>query len=94
MLWDMGSKKSLIEFLFKDKPLKLILALSDGSPKNITQLYRKVKTTYSHTLNLLSVLYSLDIIEFKKVGREKQVKLTEKGEKLVEILKDLIREFY
>lgn len=90
----MSGKKSLIEFLFKDKPLKLILALSDGNPKNITQLYRKVGTTYSHTLNLLSILYSLDIIEFKKVGREKQVKLTENGEKLVEILKDLIREFY
>jgi len=89
----MTQKRSLLNFLFKEKPFELLLALSDGTPKNITQLYRKVKTTYSHTLNLLSVLYSLGIIEFRRVGREKVVELTEKGEKLIELIKKIVREF-
>ncbi|MEM5870858.1 MAG: hypothetical protein QXX04_00615, partial [Candidatus Aenigmatarchaeota archaeon] len=62
------AKKSFAEVLFKDKPLKVLLVLSDGIPKNITQIYKKVRTTYSHTLNILKNFYELGIIEFEKVG--------------------------
>lgn len=87
------TKKDLLKFLFKEKPLKVLLVLSDGLPKNITQIYRKVKTTYSHTLNILSVMYDLDIIEFEKKGRDKVVRLTRKGGKIVEVLKSLISDY-
>ncbi|MEM0480789.1 MAG: winged helix-turn-helix domain-containing protein [Candidatus Aenigmatarchaeota archaeon] len=80
---------SLKEFLFKDKPLKVLIALSD-KPKNITQIAKKVGTTYSHTLKLLEILYELEIIEFQKLGREKIVSLTKKGKKVVEKLSEFL----
>ncbi|MEM5821138.1 MAG: winged helix DNA-binding protein [Candidatus Aenigmatarchaeota archaeon] len=90
----MPSKKSIIDFLFKEKPFKLLLSLADLKEKNITQIYRKTQTTYSHTLNMLKLLYEMDIIEFEKHGRNKVIRLTKKGEKLIEFIKDFIREFY
>ncbi|MEM5828048.1 MAG: winged helix-turn-helix domain-containing protein [Candidatus Aenigmatarchaeota archaeon] len=90
----MSTKKSIINFLFKEKPFKLLLVLSDLKEKNITQIYRKTQTTYSHTLNMLKMLYEMDIIEFEKTGRSKVIRLTKKGEKLIEFIKDFIREFY
>ncbi|MEM5881868.1 MAG: hypothetical protein QXS69_00155 [Candidatus Aenigmatarchaeota archaeon] len=89
----MTTKKDLLNFLFKEKPLKVLLVLSDGLPKNITQIYKKVRTTYSHTLNILSVMYDLNIIEFEKRGRDKVVRLTKKGEKIVEVLKSILSDF-
>lgn len=83
-------KNSFVEIIFKEKPLKVLLVLSDGVPKNITQIYKKVKTTYSHTLNILSSFYDFEIIEFEKKGRDKVVKLTKKGEKIVELLRALL----
>ncbi|MBU5682224.1 MAG: hypothetical protein KQA34_00680 [Candidatus Aenigmarchaeota archaeon] len=84
------AKKSFAEVLFKDKPLKVLLVLSDGIPKNITQIYKKVRTTYSHTLNILKNFYELGIIEFEKVGRNKVVRLSKKGEKIIEIIKKIL----
>ncbi|MEM5820256.1 MAG: MarR family winged helix-turn-helix transcriptional regulator [Candidatus Aenigmatarchaeota archaeon] len=86
----MVTKKSLVEVLFKDKPLKVLLVLSDGIPKNITQIYKKVRTTYSHTLNILKVFYELELIEFEKMGRDKVVRLSKKGEKIIEIIKKFL----
>ncbi|MEM0324521.1 MAG: hypothetical protein QXE43_01380 [Candidatus Aenigmatarchaeota archaeon] len=84
------AKKSFAEVLFKDKPLKVLLVLSDGIPKNITQIYKKVRTTYSHTLNILKNFYELGIIEFEKVGRNKVIRLSKKGEKIIEIIKKIL----
>ena len=81
--------KSLREFLFKDKPLKILIALYE-KPKNITQISKKVGTTYSHTLKLLETLYDLEIIEFQKMGREKVVSLTKKGKKVLEKLSEFL----
>lgn len=89
----MVTKRNLSNFLFKEKPLKILLALSDGIPKNITQIYKRVQTTYSHTLALLSWLYDFEIIEFEKKGRNKVVKLTKKGEKLISIIREFLSTF-
>jgi predicted transcriptional regulator len=80
---------SIKDFLFKEKPLKLLLSLSE-KPLNISQLARKTGTTYSHTLKMLNILYENDIIEVKKIGREKIISITKKGKKILEKLSDLL----
>jgi len=80
---------SFKNFLFKEKPLKLLLSLSE-KPMNISQLARKAGTTYSHTLKLLNLLYENDIIEVKKERKEKIVTLTKKGEKILRKLSELL----
>jgi predicted transcriptional regulator len=80
---------SFKNFLFKEKPLKLLLSLSE-KPMNISQLARKAGTTYSHTLKLLNLLYENDIIEVKKERKEKIIIVTKKGEKILRKLSEFL----
>jgi predicted transcriptional regulator len=83
---------NLKRFLFKEKPLKLLLCLSE-KPMNISQLSIKAKMTYSHTLKLLNILYENNIIEVKKEGKEKIIFLTKKGERFIEKLSEFLSLF-
>ena len=73
--------------LFKDKHLKILLALRDtGQSWYITTLAKASNTTYVHTCNFLMLCESLGITDSEKHGKIKQIKLTEKGARLAEML--------
>ena len=73
--------------LFKDKHLKILLALRDTSQGwHITSLAKASNTTYVHTCNFLVACEQLGITSSEKHGKIKLIKLTEKGIKLAEML--------
>lgn len=73
--------------LFKDKHLKILLALRDTSQSwHITSLAKASNTTYVHTCNFLVACEQLGITSSEKHGKIKLIKLTEKGIKLAETL--------
>ena len=73
--------------LFKDKHLKILLALRDTSQGwHITSLAKASNTTYVHTCNFLVACEQLGITSSEKHGKIKLIKLTERGAKLTEML--------
>jgi len=86
----MNQKTKLKDLLFKEIPLKVLLSLVSGK-KSITQIYREVQTTYSYTLNTLKELEKFGLVTYDWTnGREKAYFLTEKGRKLIEMIKPII----
>lgn len=86
----MNQKTKLKDFLFKEIPLKVLLALLSGK-KSITDVYREVQTTYSYTMTILKKLEEFGLVTYDWInGREKVYFLTEKGKKLIEMLKPII----
>jgi predicted transcriptional regulator len=73
--------------LFKDKHLKILLALRDTTQNwYITTLAKASNTTYVHTCNFLVACENLGITENEKHGKIKLIKLTETGIKLADML--------
>lgn len=73
--------------LFKDKHLKILLALRDTTQSwYITTLAKASNTTYVHTCNFLGACESLGITGSEKHGKIKLIKLTERGVKLADML--------
>ena len=73
--------------LFKDKQLRILLALRDTTQNwYITSLAKASNTTYVHTCNFLSACESLGITGNEKHGKIKLIKLTENGIKLADTL--------
>jgi len=86
----MTEKTKLKDFLFREVPLKVLLSLISGK-KSITQVYREVQTTYSYTLKILKKLEEFGLVTYDWTnGREKNYFLTEKGRRLIEMLKPII----
>lgn len=72
---------------FKDKHIRIILALRDTSQSwYISSLAKASDTTYVHVCNFLGECEELGITGGEKHGKAKVIKLTEKGAKLAEML--------
>ena len=76
-----SQKKQLIRFfsaLADETRLDMLLALAE-KPKTVNQLHKSVdKITLSAVSHQLKQLNNLGIVEFKKKGREKYFKLSDK----------------
>ncbi|MEM2918255.1 MAG: winged helix DNA-binding protein [Candidatus Altiarchaeota archaeon] len=81
--------KSIINLILYEKPVAVILSLR-SSEKYASKVSKEVDCTYTHTLKILSELKSYGIVEFKKEGRIKKVKLTESGQEIANNLNRLI----
>ena len=55
--------------------------------KNIRQLSKEVDMTTSHLSNVMDQFAKEGIIEKERKGREVDIKVTEKGQELIEILR-------
>ena len=75
--------KDIINILFRKKPLKLILSLYEYNCKsikvNMLKLTKESDLTYSHSTKLFKILEENKIITMEKIGRERIIKLTNKG---------------
>jgi predicted transcriptional regulator len=82
---------SLTHIFIKEKPVMTVLSIhksrSETYPSKISQ---KIDSTYSHTINIISELEENGIVETKKEGRKRLVKLTDKGKEYAEILEKLV----
>jgi predicted transcriptional regulator len=75
------------KILFKDKQLKMLLALKDSSQNwYLSTLAKQASSTYVHACNFVNACESLGIATSEKHGKIKTVKLTDKGYKLAELL--------
>lgn len=83
-------KGGIEEFLFQEKPVKAILALKKADkPLYAAVISKEIDSTYAHTLNVLSALKELKLVNFQENGRIKQVFLTEVGLEIARIIEDL-----
>jgi len=81
------------ELFINSKPSRILVKLSRRSDYYASQLSTEVDATYSHTVKILQRMKKHSLVEFEKKGRKKIVKLTDKGQGLAEIFRELISEF-
>lgn len=73
--------------ILRQKHTRILLALRDNSQNwYISTLAKATSTTYVHTCNFLAVCETLGITTSEKHGKIKIIKLTERGQKLAELL--------
>ncbi|MDE1811047.1 MAG: MarR family transcriptional regulator [Candidatus Micrarchaeota archaeon] len=73
--------------LFKDKQIRILLALRDASQSwYIATLAKASDTTYVHACNLVNACERMGITESEKHGKIKRIRLTEKGAKIAEMV--------
>ncbi|MFH1404271.1 MAG: winged helix-turn-helix domain-containing protein [Candidatus Altiarchaeota archaeon] len=81
----------LVGLLLHEKPAGILLSLHDSEGKYASVLSKENDCTYTHTLKILSKLEENGIVEFRKEGRIKFVKLTSIGEDVAHELEGLVR---
>ena len=86
------SKRGYAYFFIREKPVKVITHLLKGGAY-ISSIAKKVKMTYSHTLKILNILESAGIVEFKKDGKVKIARLTNKGKDIASRLDSILKLF-
>lgn len=76
--------------LLKHKQTRILLALKDPSQSwYISTLAKATNTTYVHACNFLAVCESLGITQSEKHGKLKIIKLTDKGQRIVELISNI-----
>ncbi|MEM3364266.1 MAG: hypothetical protein QXS93_02020 [Candidatus Micrarchaeia archaeon] len=75
----------------RERPAAIMLLLRNTTKTwCVSSLSREAGLTYLHTLHLLSQMYNLGLVDYKKEGRRKVVFLTEKGKSISSTLNQLI----
>lgn len=79
------------DFLFNDKPYNALKTLRRNHMDDIcaTEISTKIDTTYAHTIKIVSELADADLVRRTKKGRRKNIKLTEDGERVADLLLEL-----
>lgn len=87
-------KVGIEEFFFQEKPLKAVLALKTADkPLYAAIISKEIDSTYAHTLEVLSMLKELKLVNFHEEGRIKQVFLTEVGLEAANTIENLLELF-
>ncbi len=80
-------KKSLEVFniFFREKPAMMLVNLKNAKDEvYASALAKKIDCTYSHVVKILQQMEKAGLVEFKKQGRLKLLKLTKKGNSMAE----------
>ncbi len=81
----------LLEMLFREKPVKILLKLNSANGKSYASIIAKeADCTYSHTVKVIQRFEEEGLLKFVKDGRIKAIELTPKGRKVAEELKKLL----
>ncbi len=67
----------------------IMLALAEKDEWYIYELALKVASTYAHIFNIVKKLQQLGLVETVKKGRKRFIKLTDKGKKLAQLIKEI-----
>ncbi len=77
------------ETFFRKIPMKIILHLKGNKQKRGIDISKDINSTYSHTLNCLRYLKEKGLVYHKKEKKKKVMILTEKGNKVANLLYEL-----
>jgi predicted transcriptional regulator len=79
--------------IFKYKHAKILIALRDGSQSwYLTSLAKAAGATYVHTCNFVESCEEIGFITSERHGKEKMIKLTEKGAKVADMVASIYSE--
>jgi len=83
--------KTLFKLLCREKPCEVLIKLGTNGikPYNSSKISKEVNSTYSHCSKIIMLLEELNLIERVKNGRQKHIRLTEKGQKLSDHLRSI-----
>ena len=82
---------NLLNALLRKKPVALFLAISNESSDSYChKLSIKVHCTHSHALGLLAKMREAGLLTIERRGKIKRVRLTTKGIRLSEELKEVM----
>ncbi|QQG39183.1 MAG: winged helix DNA-binding protein [Candidatus Woesearchaeota archaeon] len=80
-------KKEIFDVFFRKKPTMVLVALrSNFKNRYGSILAKEVDCTYSHTVKILQQMEKAGLVAFEKQGRIKNIKLTDKGNRIAEHL--------
>ena len=74
----------MYRFIAQRRYVRLMFSING---KNIHQLSKEVDMTTSHLSNVMDQFAKEGLIEKERKGREVEIKVTEKGQELIEILR-------
>ena len=78
-------------FLFKEKQIRLLLALRDESKEwHISDLAKKNDVTYIHATKFVNRCEALGLLSVENHGRIKKLLLTEKGKNIAESIYNIL----
>lgn len=82
--------EKMIDIFLKEKPVRalIIIGKNDGEIY-ASQVTDEIDTTYSHTVKIISRLKEQELVESKKLGRKKVLRLTEKGQLCADLFEQL-----
>ena len=77
--------------LFKKKPVDVLMYLKDKTrPHYVSYISKEINCTYAHTEKILDIFKKLNIVSFRRDGRRKYIELADKGEKISELVENLL----
>ncbi len=82
--------KKIFNVFFREKPAMMLVTLLNSTQEHYaSSLAKVVDCTYSHIVKILNEMQKSGLIMFKKQGRLKVLKLTEKGQKVAQSIDNI-----
>ncbi len=82
------------ELFLNEKPVRTLIVLRQSAEDMYcSKISKKIDTTYAHTIKILSRLEDRELIQTKKEGRRKYIRLTSTGETRAEKFQELLNTF-
>lgn len=83
--------KKIFNVFFREKPAMMLVTLLNSQQEHYaSSLAKVVDCTYSHIVKILNEMQKAGLVTFRKQGRLKVLKLTDKGKDVAEAI-DKIR---
>ncbi len=77
--------------IFKEKQVKILLALSDSKQEwNLSKLAKASDTTYVHASTFINRCADKELVTFDKHGKIKSIFLTEKGKHITSAISSIM----
>ncbi|OIO64339.1 hypothetical protein COY28_05955 [Candidatus Woesearchaeota archaeon CG_4_10_14_0_2_um_filter_57_5] len=81
------AKRNVFDIFFREKPAMMLIALRNAKGEvYASTIAKQIDCTYSHVVKILQETEKAGLIKFNKQGRLKLLRLTERGEKLADIM--------
>lgn len=86
----MPTNKKIFNVFFREKPIMMLLDLRNAKQEiYASSLAKHVDCTYSHVVKILQEMERSGLIQFKKEGRLKLLRLTPKGSEVADFVENV-----
>lgn len=84
----------MFHLILRDKPSKIFIALKDPNTQwYLSKIAKNTGTTYMFVTHLISNLQKSGFVTLETKGKKRMIKLTEKGEKVANLLEEIKKQF-